>query len=891
MDDSEYMEKLCWEGLQRKCPGAPDTYKERLRYEIDTINNCGFPRYMLIVREYARFARDSGIFMGVRGSAAASLVCYCLDITDFDPIEFTLTFERFLNVERIEMPDIDMDFQDDRREDVIKWVTEKYGADHVAQIVTFGTLAARAAIRDVGKVLGADMSLVDKACKAIPTIPVGITIDKALNEVPDFAEIYKDSDIRRVIDTAKQLEGVSRHSSVHAAGIIISYDPLTDHVPVLKGSKGELVTQYDADGLKKVGLLKMDFLGLANLTIIARAIQNIKQSRGFEIDIHEIPLDDEKTYEMLGRGDTTGVFQLESPGMRRNIQDLKPNSVAELAAMVALYRPGPMANIPKFINSKFGREPITYLHPDLEPIVKETYGVIVYQDQVLHIVRAVAGFTLGQADLFRRAMSKKKLDEIMKQKSNFLAGAKANGISEKKAQEIFDHIEPFAGYAFNKAHAVCYAHVAYQTAYLKALYPVEYFAAMLACHFDNKDKVALYIEECNRLKIEVLPPDVNESEADFTVQNGAIRFGLAAVKNCGKGLVESIVEARNSVGPFKSLHEFCERVVENGQIGKSALETLINAGAFASIIPNRKQAQAMLEEAMALAAAIHRDKVNGQAALFGGPQEQTHHDLDLRKYAHIEDYTREELLVLERDLLGLYVSDHPLKHVREALEEYVSVTSDQLQELGDEEECVIGGLLTDVRYHTTKKTGNKMAFIKLEDVTGPISVTVFPKVFEVCSEHLVKDKIVIINGKASHRERFGGKSSGDEEKSYQVEVLADSVKPLPNGKGNGNGKRLKKKEPEEPVQPVEESTESGFAAEPDVYTSSEVHIRVLPEMRHALPDLKAAIERYPGELPVYMHIPNGDEDARVCTSCCVAPSDEFLAAVRGIVGPDRVWLE
>ncbi len=884
MDDSSYMEALAWEGLERKYPGAPQEYRDRLRYEIDTINKCGFPRYMLIVREYAQFARSSNIFMGVRGSAAGSLVCYCLDITDFDPIEFDLTFERFLNIERIEMPDIDMDFQDDRREDIIRWVTEKHGEDHVAQIVTFGTLAARAAIRDVGKTLGIDSQLIDRTCKAIPTIPVGITIDKALSEVPELKDLYQQEDIKRMIDTAKQLEGISRHASVHAAGIIISHDPLTDHVPVQKGARGEIVTQYDADGLKKVGLLKMDFLGLANLTILARSISNIKHTQGIEIDIHKIPLDDEKTYEMLGKGDTTGVFQLESAGMRKNIRDLKPNSVKELAAMVALYRPGPMAHIPRFIMSKFGQEPITYPHPSLEPILKETYGVIVYQDQVLHIVRAIAGFTLGQADIFRRVMGKKMKEEMAKQKTSFIEGAKKNGLSEKKAIEIFELIEPFAGYAFNKAHAVCYAHVAYQTAYLKANYPVEYFAALLATHFDNKDKVALYIEECRRLRIEVLPPDINRSEADFCVQDGAIRFGLAAIKNCGKGVVESIIEARKAGGPFKSLQDFCVRVMESGQVGKSAIETLIRAGAFASIIPNRKVALEMLDQAMARASAIFRDKMNGQAALFGGIQEHTH-DLGMPMEIDLEgasDFTRDELLAMERDLLGLYVSDHPLKHVREALEKTITITSDQLQELSDAQECVVGGLITELKYHMTKKSNERMAFIKIEDLTGPISVTVFPSVFKQCQDQLIKDKVVVIRGKASHRERLINTNNGEDDKSYQVEVLAESIEELKNGSGNGHKPRLRL---------VSEQEETSSRPSIELGGTSAVHIRIKPELHKSLADLRTVVSEHPGELPVYIHAPRNGGFMRIYTECCVAPSPQFFAAVTEIVGPAGVWTE
>lgn len=876
MDDDAYLEHLTFEGLRRKHPDIPDGYEERLRYELDTIKTCGFPRYMLIVRDFARFARESGMFIGVRGSAAGSLVCYCLDITDFDPIKYGLTFERFLNIERVEMPDIDMDFQDDRRDEVIRYVSDKYGADRVAQIVTFGTLAARAAVRDSGRALGVSPQLVDKVCKAIPTIPVGITIERALKEVAELEELYKQQEVRDLVDTARQLEGISRHASVHAAGVVISHDPLTDNVPVQKGAKGEIVTQYDADGLKKIGLLKMDFLGLANLTILARCVANIKKNHGIEIDIHKIPLDDAGAFEMLGRGETTGVFQLEGAGMRKNVQDLKPNSVSELAAMVALYRPGPMAHIPKFIRSKFGQEPITYINPLLEPILEETYGVIVYQDQVLRIVQAVAGFTLGQADIFRRAMGKKKKEEMKKQREAFLKGAKQKGLSEKKAVELFDLIEPFAGYAFNKAHAVCYAHVAYQTAYLKAQYPVEYMAALLAANIDNKDKVALYIEECRRIKIEVLPPDINESEADFCVQDGAIRFGLAAIKNCGKGVVEAIIEARRTGGPFKSLQDACERILEGAQVGKSAIETLIRAGAFNAIIPNRRQALHMLDSAIARAMAAQRDKRNGQAALFGGSQDHSHEAGAHIDMPDVEDFPREELLAMERELLGLFVSDHPLMHIRESLERAISTTADQLQELTDAEECIVGGLITDLRYHMTKRSNERMAFIKIEDMTGPMSVTVFPSVFKECADRLAKDKIIIIRGKASHRERMGKAGGGDDDKSYQVEVLAESVSELKNGNGSAS---------------KPSAAQSAQTAPSDRIEASAIHIRLQPGLRAALADLRAAIEDHPGDLPVFIHVQSGGDIAKVSTTCHVTANDQFFSTVTSIVGAKSVWTE
>jgi len=873
MDDDSYMERLCWEGLERKKPDAPEEYKERLRYEIETLQTCQFSRYMLIVREYAKFAREQGIYMGIRGSAAGSLACYCLDITDFDPIEFGLTFERFLNIERREMPDIDMDFQDDRRDEVIRWVTEKHGSDRVAQIVTFGTLGAKAAIRDVGKVLGVQSQLIDKVCKLIPTVPVGITIEDAVKGVPDLADLYRQqSDVRRMVDMAKRLEGISRHSSVHAAGVIISRDPLMEHVPVMKGAHEEVVTQYDADSLKKVGLLKMDFLGLANLTILARTVENIRRSCGIEIDLQQIPKDDAKTFEMLGKGDTTGVFQLESSGMRRYIQELKPNSIAELAAMIALYRPGPMAHIPKYINSKFGREPITYPIELLEPILRETYGVIVYQDQVLHIVRAVAGYTLGQADILRRAMGRKDKEEMKRQRQNFIAGAKAKGISEKKAVEIFNLIEPFAGYAFNKAHAVCYAHIAYQTAYLKAHYPVEYFAAVLAAHLDNRDKVTFYVEECRKVGIEVLPPDVNCSDADFRVQDGKIRFGLAAIKNLGKAVVDAVISARESGGEFKSLADFCDRVAGCSQVGRNAIETLIKAGAFASIVPNRRQALAMMDEAISLAEAAHKDRINGQEGLFGAVVSDGH-VIDISKYANIEEFNKQELLEMERDLLGLYISDHPLKHVGDVLDAKISVTADKLQELSEDQECVVGGVITEVRSFLTRRTGERMASAKIEDLTGSVSVTVFPSVYKECVDCLMRDKIVIVRGRVDYRNKSG--EGGENE----MVVKAESIVPI------------------EDVNPA--SADPAASPEPAKVEVCEkpsikagaVHIRVREGAGQLISRLRDIIIRYPGDTDVYLHVSDNGDRTCVRLPFRVDLSDTLFSELVDILGADKIWTE
>ncbi|MFN7017501.1 MAG: DNA polymerase III subunit alpha, partial [Fimbriimonadales bacterium] len=554
----QHLRDLCYESLPRLIPHPTETHLQRLEYELSVIETTGFAPYFLIVRDFAQFARQEGIYFGVRGSAAGSFVSYCIGITDIDPIEYDLTFERFLNPERIQMPDIDMDFEDARRDLVIRYVREKYGQERVAQIITFGTLAAKAALRDVARVMNLPPALVDRLAKAIPTQP-GMTLEKALT-IPEVKQEYeRNPDARRLIDMARKLEGITRNASVHAAGVVISKDPLVEHVPLARSADGEPVTQYHMGALEQIGLLKMDFLGLSNLSVLAQTVENIRRTRGIEIDVRKLPLDDAKTYEMLGRGDTTGVFQLESAGMRRYIRELRPQNVRELAAMVALYRPGPMDHIPTYINRKHGREPITYPHPWLEPILKETYGVIVYQDQVLKVVQALAGFSLGKADILRRAMGKKKPEEMKRMRAEFVAGAKAKGIEQEEANRLFDLIEPFAGYAFNKAHAVCYAHVAYQTAYLKANYPVEYMAALMAVFKDKTDKITTFIDECQTMGIRVQPPDINKSHAGFTVEPidnaptparggrhtakagaeyaHAIRFGLGAIKGVGEAAV------------------------------------------------------------------------------------------------------------------------------------------------------------------------------------------------------------------------------------------------------------------------------------------------------------------------------------------------------------------
>jgi len=863
IEPGEHMASEAYKGLVAKL-GEPirDDYRKQFEYECKIISECGFATYMLIAQDFTDFAREQKIMVGVRGSAAGSLVCYGLGITDVDPIEYGLTFERFLNPERIEMPDVDLDIQDDRRDEMIQYVNDKYGRDHVCQIATFGSLKARAAVRDCGRVLGMDLAEVDRICKMIPAVPVGVTIDQAISENPELKGEYKgSSEVRRLIDTARSLEGLNRNVGIHAAGVLISDDPVTDHVPVQYGNKGEVVAQLAKNDVTKVGLVKMDFLGLANLTILANAVTNIKRSQGIDIDILNIPLDCRKTFDMLGRGDTNGVFQLESAGMRRNVQDLKPNSVRELAAIVALYRPGPMAYIPNFVRAKFGKEPIRYLHPELEPILAETYGVISYQDQVLLIARAIAGFSLGQADVLRKAMSIKDRQIMDEQRAKFLEGAKNKGVDEKIAAKIYEQIEPFAGYAFNKAHAVCYAFVAYRTAYLKANYPVEYCSALLSANMDEKDALAMYIEDCKRAGIQILPPDVNTSGVEFDVAGGAIRFGLAAVKGVGRGVIDAILEARTEGGPFRSLHEFCRRVC-GSTVPQSAIECLIRIGAFDSVSKNRAQLLFILEDAVGQAVRDQRDRRNGQVSLFGNlVAENEASYLEPSSLPQVTELSRDETLAMEKELLGLYISDHPLIQHKAKLEKLVTVSSDQLREKAEKEAVVVGGVIARVRKITTKKN-EPMAFVTVEDLLGPIDVTVFPSVYNDCSRHLITDSIVIVKGKANHRIR----GRGDEESSG-VGVICETITPIANGhNGNGNGK-------------------GGNGA------PKSVNIRMADVDRERLKTLRGVLGTYSGQSPVFFHVPSNGCTKKVCVEHKVDPSPKFLSEIEHLLGKEVVWVE
>ncbi|MBI4320926.1 MAG: DNA polymerase III subunit alpha [Chloroflexi bacterium] len=747
-----YLERLCRDGLKRRYERITTEIEDRLRYELSVIEQTGFAVYILIVADFVTYARSQGILFGPRGSAAGSIVCHCLGIGDVDPIANKLVFERFLNIERREMPDIDMDFADDRRDEMIQYAAQRYGRDHVAQIITFGTLGARAAIRDVGRALGMPYAFADRVAKLVPSLPVGITIDKALADNQELKELYEaDEMARKLVDTARSVEGVARHASTHAAGVVISRDPLTDHVPLQRVSKGEdgVMTQYPMNTLAKIGLLKMDFLGLANLTILGRAVDIIRQTRGVEVELQRMPLDDPKVFEILGAGETTGIFQLEGVGMRNYIKQLKPTSVGDLAAMVALYRPGPMAHIPEFIEGKQGLKPIEYAHPALEPILEDTYGVIVYQEQVLQIVRAIAGYSLGQADILRKAMGKKIPEEMRKQRGNFISGARKNGTSEKDANAIFDVIEPFAGYAFNRAHAYCYAMLAYQTAYLKANFTTEYMVAVLSTAMGNSEKVATTIAECRRLGIEILPPDVNRSQRGFSIEGDhrgrGIRCGLAATKNVGDGAIEAITSARSGEGPFRSIEDFSQRV-DLRAVNKRTMESLIKVGAF-DCLGKRSQLLASVDRMLGLSQQAKRAAESGQTSLFDFLGSET--ELIAVTQSDVPDATAKDKLAWEKELLGLYVSEHPLQRLAVQLRDEVTACGQIGEELVGQK-VNLAGVLRGIRRLITKKR-ESMITATLEDLQGSIEMVAFPRVYERTKALWEEDAIVLVRGKVDAR--------------------------------------------------------------------------------------------------------------------------------------------
>ncbi len=785
----EYLREQCYKGLKsRYGENCSEEIIHRLEYELSVISQMGYVDYFLIVWDFIRYARDQGIMVGPgRGSAAGSIVSYALGITSIDPLKYNLLFERFLNPERISMPDIDIDFCYERRQEVIDYVIRKYGKDRVSQIITFGTMAARAVIRDVGRALDIPYGDVDAIAKMIP-FQIGMNIDKALELNQELKKRYEtDEETQVLIDTARTLEGLPRHASTHAAGVVISKEPIVEYVP-LQLNDNSVTTQVTAVPLEELGLLKMDFLGLRTLTVIRDAVDLVEQGHGRKIDIQQIDYDDKQVYKMIGEGRTAGVFQLESAGMTQFMKDLQPNSLEDIIAGISLYRPGPMDQIPRYIRNKNNSKEIKYHHPMLESILDVTYGCMVYQEQVMQIVRELGGYSLGRSDLVRRAMSKKKISVMEQERKNFIygitdeegneivKGAVKNGVDEITANKIFDEMMDFASYAFNKSHAAAYAVVAYQTAWLKHYYPVEFMAASINSFLGSSDKVSQYVNECKTLNIQVLPPDINESNVKFTVVNKNIRFGLAAIKNVGENAIRSVITERQQNGEFKSFLDFCQRI-EGRDINKRCVESLIKSGAFDSLKVFRSKLMAVYERLLDGISQNRKKNMDGQLSIFdmmSEPQELLQED-----FPDIKEYPANALLSMEKEMLGLYVSGHPLSQYQDILERNVNLYSSEMfvddenssdmeissKKLQDSMRVTVGGIVVSKKTKATKNN-NLMAFVGLEDLFGTMELIVFPTVYEKFSQLLQQESIIIVNGRLSVRE--------DE----QPKIIAEEVLPI-----------------------------------------------------------------------------------------------------------------
>ena len=758
--DDAYLRALCEERLSSRYADVTDEIRTRLDYELGVIHGMGYASYFLIVWDFINYARGHGVEVGPgRGSAAGSIVAYLLGITNIDPLRYALLFERFLNPERVSMPDIDIDFDDINRGRVISYVKERYGEDHVAQIATFGTMGAKGAIRDVGRVLEMSFSEVSAITKLVPA-ELNITLERALKESSDFRRLYdEDESVRRVIDLARRIEGLPRNISIHAAGVVIAKEPLASQVPVWV-SEGTLVTEFDKDDVEALGLLKMDFLGLRTLTIIADTVRHVRASHGIDLDVDAIPLVDEKTSQMLCNGDTGAVFQMESAGMTNLVKDLQPKGFVDLIPTVALYRPGPLGSgmVTDFIDGLHGKKEVVYMHPLLEPILKETFGVVLYQEQVMQIVQVLAGFSLGQADLLRRAMGKKKHDLLMAQKEIFLQGCAKNGLETSLANHIFDLLTHFADYGFNKSHSAAYGLLAWQTAYLKAHYPVEFMAGVLTSIMDKTDKIPVYIQLCRQMGIKILPPDINSSAATFGIEDGAIRFGLAAVRNVGENAIVSMERVRAEGGKFRSLVDFCARV-DMRAVNRRALESLIKCGAFDSIGTERNQLLASLDAAMQDAARRQRDVLSGQGGLFG--EETMEKVQQIAVSADVPPSTARERLTWEKDATGFYITGHPLDDYSDTLSALLSIGEIPNTVRKDRQLVRIGGILTSTKRFTTKK-GDTMLFAELEDFSGKIEVTVFPRVFYAHVSALEPDAIIVVEGRVD--------TTGEEPKLLAEEI-------------------------------------------------------------------------------------------------------------------------
>ena len=779
---SSYLEELCYKGLHERYENPSQEIIDRLEYELGVINKMGYVEYFLITWDFINFAKENGIMVGPgRGSAAGSIVAYTLKITDIDPIKYNLLFERFLNPERISMPDIDIDFCYERREEVIDYVKRKYGADHVAQIITFGTMGAKLAIRDVGRVLDIPYNKVDKIAKEIPNA-LGMTIDKALETNPNLKAMYEqDQETKTIINISKELEGMLRHASTHAAGVVISKNPIDEYVPLYK-HQDAISTQFTMTTLEELGLLKMDFLGLRTLTVIRDALDLIEKNHGVKIDFSKMDYDDPKVFELLSTGNTLGVFQMESAGMRSFMKQLKPSNFEDIVAGISLYRPGPMDSIPTYLEYKHNPEKITYMHEKLKPIMEVTYGCLIYQEQVMEVVRELGGYSYGRSDLVRRAMGKKKMDVMEEERQYFIhgktdengnveiAGCVRNGVDEQTANKIFDDMIDFAKYAFNKSHAAAYGVIAYETAYLKAYYPVEFMAALITSVMGNTDKVVEYIRECNALNIKVLKPDINKSFAKFSVEDNNIRFGLAAVKNVGVNIINNIVIERETNGTFTDFMNLIKRL-DSKDINKRVIESLIKCGGFDGMGYNRASLMMGYEKVLESVSLERKKNVKGQISLFDGfdgfgqTEEIDKFENEITSIPNIQEFEEREKLALEKEVLGMYVSGHPLSEYEKELETRTSINTKKLNELKedldkylsmDQQNAIIGGMISNKRIQTTKRN-EIMAFLEIEDLYGTMEVIVFPRTLQQYNTIVNEENIVYIKGRLSIQEEENAK--------------------------------------------------------------------------------------------------------------------------------------
>ena len=831
----EYLQKLCYEGLEKRYGDPSEELKDRLSYELETIHQMGYVDYFLIVWDFIKYAKDHGISVGPgRGSAAGSIVSYCLEITTIDPIRYQLLFERFLNPERVSMPDIDVDFCYERRQEVIDYVTRKYGKDCVAQIVTFGTLAARGVIRDVGRVMDLPYAYVDSISKMIPQ-ELGITIDKALKMNPDLKRLYdKDETVTNLIDMAKRLEGLPRHCSMHAAGVVICQKPVDEYVPLSRAADGTITTQFIMTTLEELGLLKMDFLGLRTLTVIQNAVLLARRKQP-ELNINQIDYNDQKVLDYIGTGKTDGVFQLESAGMKGFMKELKPHNLEDVIAGISLYRPGPMDFIPQYIRGKNDSSSITYDCPQLEPILAPTYGCIVYQEQVMQIVRDLAGYSLGRSDLLRRAMSKKKAAVMEKERKIFIYGDEEtgvpgcikNGIDEQTANKIYDEMIDFAKYAFNKSHAAAYAVVSYQTAWLKYYFPVEYMAALMTSVIDNPSKVSEYIYACRQMNIKILPPDINKGEANFSVDGGDIRYGLAAIKSIGRPVIKAIVEDREELGLFQNLEDFITRLSAKNILNKRTIENLIKAGALDTLGGTRKQFMSIYVQIVDHVTQEKKNSMVGQMTLFDLVSEDQKEEFQIRM-PDVGEYSKETLLAFEKEVLGIYVSGHPLEAYEEKWKKSISATTADFQldeetghtKVHDGAKEIIGGMITEKTIKHTK-TNQMMAFITVEDLLGTVEVVVFPRDYEKNRDYLEVDSKVFVRGRVS------------EEDDKPSKMICEKIIPFERTK-----KELWIQFPDKATFLDEEQIVYGYLADSDgddevmIYCAKERAVKKLPKNRN-----------------------------------------------------------